>query len=226
MKWFVDTYLKDKQGDVSVLDLGSHSVQGSYKELFADSRFHYTGLDMISGPNVDVVVETPYHWPTIQECSCDVIISGQMFEHNEFFWLTIAEMGRVLKPDGFICIIAPYTWPRHRSPVDCYRFDTDGMIAIAKYGNFIPLHASANMAPPGLLKEWCLRRAMGDAMLVAQKPKDWKGVVTSREYTFTPNDYDTLATGFVPLQPERFLEDLKKFLKERYPATVRWLQRR
>lgn len=110
MQWFVDTYLPPNSRGPSrrsVLDVGSYDVNGTYRELFDEGRFHYTGLDMEAGPNVDLVPRSPYCWDEIGDDSHDVVISGQALEHIEFFWLTVAEMVRVLRQDGLLCIIAP-----------------------------------------------------------------------------------------------------------------------
>ena len=95
-------------------------------EIFKSSdKWEYSGLDVEKGPNVDIVVENPYDWE-IPDSSYDVVISGQAFEHIEFFWLTFLEMARVLKPQGLIILIAPSRGPQHRYPVDCWRFYPDG----------------------------------------------------------------------------------------------------
>ena len=103
MQWFVDTYL-DTQKSASVLDVGSYDVNGSYKQFFTGPRFTYTGLDMVSGPNVDYVLKNPYQWEEFPDAAYDVVVSGQTFEHTEFFWLTLAEMARVLRPGGGVVI--------------------------------------------------------------------------------------------------------------------------
>lgn len=77
---------------------------------------------MEEGPNVDVVLKNPYDWDAIESDSFDLVISGQAFEHIEFFWKTMEEMTRVLKKDGLLCLIAPNGFGEHRYPVDCYRF--------------------------------------------------------------------------------------------------------
>src|ERR1051325_216932 len=142
MQWFVDTYVsKMPETDINVRDVGSYDVNGSYRRFFADQRYRYTGLDMESGPNVDIVLEHPYDWSAVKTDAYHVVVSGQAFEHIEFFWLTMAEMTRVLRQDGLLCLIAPHGFAEHRYPVDCYRFLTDGMIALAKYCQLTPLHA-------------------------------------------------------------------------------------
>ena len=56
LKWFVDNYIpKDKE--VTVLDIGSYDINGSYRKLFAQTKVKYIGLDIEKGPNVDLVVK-------------------------------------------------------------------------------------------------------------------------------------------------------------------------
>ncbi len=56
-------------------------------------------------------------------------------------------MIRALRPYGLLCIVVPRGFIRHRHPVDCYRFDADGMVTIARYCNITPLHVSTNLSP-------------------------------------------------------------------------------
>lgn len=101
MQYFVENYLTTKT-PISILDVGSYDVNGSYKQFFIEPHFSYTGLDMEHGSNVDIVPKYPYNWTEIEDNSFDVVISGQALEHIEFFWVTIAEMVRVLRPEGFL----------------------------------------------------------------------------------------------------------------------------
>jgi SAM-dependent methyltransferase len=114
-----------------ILDLGSYDVNGSYRPLFQCPDWKYEGADLQPGPNVDIVLADPYSW-SFRDNSFNVIISGQAFEHFEFFWLTWKEMARVLKPGGFIFLIVPSCGPEHKFPVDCWRFYADGMRALGK----------------------------------------------------------------------------------------------
>lgn len=200
MEWFVTTYLPGDR-KLKVLDVGSMDVAGgSYRRFFLDSRFDYHGLDLEPGPNVHITPRLPYHWPELAESSYDVIISGQAFEHMEFFWLAAAEMARVLRPEGLLCIIAPRGFARHRHPVDCYRFDSDGMLAIARYCNLEPLHVSCDMRPPEADDAWHID-SCEDALLVARKPQNWSGIVRASSYQFLPEDMESLAGNFAPCPP-------------------------
>lgn len=196
MAWFVEKWLLPDTGLRNVLDVGSCEVAGgSYRHLFAPERFTYTGLDLAPGRNVDIIPALPYHWPEIADNAFDVVISGQAFEHMEFFWLAAVEMSRCLRPGGLLCLIAPRGFDRHRYPVDCFRFDADGMLAIARWCNLMPLHVSTDLAPPGSTPAWHIENCE-DSLLVARKPANWSGPARPQEYQFTPADMAALAQDF------------------------------
>ena len=118
--------------EVVVLDVGGANVNGGYRDVFADGRFRYLGVDLAPGEGIDIVLEDPNRLP-LPDGSVDVVVCGQMLEHCEFFWLMFAEMMRVLRPDGYLFLIAPSAGPIHRYPVDCYRFYPDAYRALAKH---------------------------------------------------------------------------------------------
>jgi len=131
---FKNNYLKDQiNKSLKILDLGSQDVNGTYRAIFNEPLWNYQGMDMNSGKNVDIVLENPYSWKEICSNSVDVLISGQAIEHVEFFWITMLEIARVLKPGGLCCIIAPSAGHEHRFPVDCWRFYCDGFKALSRF---------------------------------------------------------------------------------------------
>lgn len=145
MNYFKNTYL-NPEDSLKILDIGSFDAIGEYNYgvLLNEENWTYEGLDLKEGNNVDIVVKDPYDWIEIEDESYDVVISGQAFEHIEFFWITIEEINRVLKPNGLCCIIAPSAGPVHRNPYDCWRFTEEGMKSIAKYVNFEILESGTN----------------------------------------------------------------------------------
>ena len=95
MEKLVARYLAPLQNrKLRVLDIGSCDINGSYRPLFQRPNWHYQGVDLSPGPNVDIALANPHRWQGIKTCSVDVVISGQAFEHIEFFWLTWREMVR------------------------------------------------------------------------------------------------------------------------------------
>lgn len=134
MKKFVNKYLKKyKSKPLKILDVGSQDVNGSYKPLFNNINWTYTGLDIVNGKDVDIVVRDIYNWKEIKSNFYDVVISGQSLEHIEFFWLTMQEIARTLKEKGLCCVIVPSSGLEHKYPIDCWRFFPDGLKALSKY---------------------------------------------------------------------------------------------
>ncbi len=137
MKAFRMKYLNPKLNQ-KILDVGSLDNHGdfNYRAIFNEKNWNYTGLDIEKGNNVDIVVTDIYNWFEIEDNSYDVVVSGQFFEHLEFFWLTMGQIERVLKPGGYVCIITPSAGPKHGGQMlNCNRFQEDGLRALAKYVN-------------------------------------------------------------------------------------------
>ena len=122
MKEFVVKHLPNARQNV--LDVGSYDVNGSYRPLFVGHQ--YAGLDIVPGPNVDLVATSLYVYP-IEDHTYDAVISGQSIEHVQDMHAWIREIARVVKPGGLVCIIGPQLWEEHRYPVDCWRILPDGM---------------------------------------------------------------------------------------------------
>lgn len=187
MSSFVAGYLSDFQGEtLQILDFGSQGVDAdarTYRQIFSREDWHYTGLDIAEGVNVDICVSDPYVWSEIPGDSFDVVTSGQTLEHVPYFWNLAFEVGRVLRPGGLACLIAPSGGHEHRYPVDCWRFFPDGFTALAAWLGFEPLETYTDWS-----HYW------GDSVLVMKKPvwdtnerrdfeRRWKTVMTLLPHT-------------------------------------------
>lgn len=171
MQDLVGRYL-DRSRRLEILDVGAcdygtadPELPGSYRPIFEHPGWRYRGVDMVSGPNVDVVLPSPYHFP-LPGSTADVIVSGQAFEHVEFFWMTFLEMARVTKPGGHIFLIAPSRGPEHQYPTDCWRFYPDGYRALARYAGVELVEVSTDWAahPSADSAQW------GDTVGVFRRP--------------------------------------------------------
>lgn len=135
MEKFKNNYL-NTEDSLNILDIGSYDDSGTsynYGRFLREDNWKYQGMDIQEGPNVDIVVSDIYNWVEIEDNSFDVVVSGQAFEHMEFFWKAIKEIERILKPGGLCCIIAPSAGPVHKNPYDCFRFTDNGMKQVANY---------------------------------------------------------------------------------------------
>jgi len=206
MQWFYENYCCNDNKTKVVLDVGSYcnKENPSYRDFFGGKSFEYIGLDMVEGPNVTIAVKTPYKWNEIADNFCDILISGQVFEHIEFPWLTMQEISRILKPNGICCIIAPNGLGLHRRPTDCWRYYSDGMIALAKYVGFEILHVSTNLAPRNATEEWY--DIWKDCMLIARKPNTGAIKINIEEYVCEPSDLKKMCSDFIPIEEQSFFK--------------------
>lgn len=173
MREFCERYLAGKRGKpLRVFDLGGSNIGGTYRDLFDDPAWTYVGVDVVSNENVDIVLDDPYCWKEVDSESFDIFISGQTFEHIGFFWLTILEVKRILKPGGLCCIIAPSAGPEHRYPVDCWRFYPDGFRALAEYGGLESLEILHDPDPQEYADDSALWK---DTVLIGRKPESEQG---------------------------------------------------
>lgn len=223
MEWFVNNYIKED--NKRVLDVGSYSVNGSYRDLFRDKKVEYVGLDIEAGPNVDIVMDEPYAWTSIPDESFDYIISGQAFEHIEYPWLTIKEIFKKLKPGGVICIIAPNSTPEHRYPFDCYRYFSDGLSALAKWAGFEVLDITvAGIPARSVSPEWY--SGHNDVCLIAMKPKEGFRLadVPKMQYERRLNWFADLklSTEFLAnwIEKPEMKDLLIKFVKQKTPKQI------
>lgn len=174
MELFVETYLASASTvPLRILDFGSQQVNPvslTYRTLLDREPWTYVGLDIAEGHNVSIKVDDAYHWTEVASDSVDVVVSGQAFEHVEFFWASAFEIGRVLKPGGLLMLIAPSGGYEHRFPLDCWRYYTDGMRALAAYLRFELIDAYTDWG----------NEVWEDSVLVARKPV--ADLAASREF--------------------------------------------
>jgi len=85
--------------DKMVLDCGSLDINGNNRYLF--DRCNYTGIDIASGKNVDIV--TPVHLFKPNQLY-DVVISTEMFEHDVYYLKSLRNMFNLTSRGGLLLI--------------------------------------------------------------------------------------------------------------------------
>lgn len=146
MNYFIEEYL-DKNHELDILDVGSFDINGSYKSLFFNEKWNYTGIDIVVGPNVDIISKSEYEFGVKKQY--DVVISGNCLEHVEAPWLLIKEIEKTVKKGGLICLITPFSIGEHRYPIDCWRILPDGYkYLLEKESNFKVLESRINNESP------------------------------------------------------------------------------
>ncbi len=105
----------------NIADIGSYDVNGTLKPLL--EQWDYTGLDIVTGPNVDRVVH-PYDFGKDE---FDVIVTANCMEHVEDLKAWSRAVMKLLQKGGVFIAITPFEIHEHRYPVDCWRVLPDGM---------------------------------------------------------------------------------------------------
>jgi len=82
-----------------VLEVGSLDINGSVRQFF--DNCDYEGIDIAEGKGVDRVVLAHQFF---RDEAYDVVISSEMLEHDQFWFSSLKQMYRNLKPGGLMII--------------------------------------------------------------------------------------------------------------------------
>lgn len=146
MGWVKSRVRHHGLADKSTLEVGSLDVNGSVRSLF---RGPYVGIDMRPGPGVDVV-GTADALP-FPDDSFDVVVTTEMLEHDHSFWLSLAEMGRVLRPKGHLLITTRGNgFFEHNEPSDYWRFMPSSRERLLELAGCTPVAMALDQEVPGI----------------------------------------------------------------------------
>lgn len=126
MFWKIGYFARDfweaKGPFEKVLEVGSRNVNGSIKDFISGYK-EYTGIDMIDGKDVDIVMNAHDLLKRWDRPTFDVIFCCETLEHDNKFWITVENMRTILKPGGWLLVTTPsINFFRHDFPSDYYRF--------------------------------------------------------------------------------------------------------
>jgi hypothetical protein len=106
----------------TILELGSRARSGNTtRELFDASVVQYVGVDITSGPNVDIVGDV-HELSRFITSPVDFMFSISVFEHFLMPWKVALEMNKIMKVGGKAFCHSHQTWPAHDEPWDYFRF--------------------------------------------------------------------------------------------------------
>jgi ubiquinone/menaquinone biosynthesis C-methylase UbiE len=146
MAWVRSQVEEYDLADGDTLEVGSLDVNGSVRSLFTG---HYTGLDMRDGPGVDIVGKAD-ELPFVA-ARFDVVVSTEMLEHDPSPWLSLAEMGRVLKQGGHLLVTTRGNgFGEHNEPSDFFRFMPASMPLLLAMAKCEPLVMTTDPEVPGI----------------------------------------------------------------------------
>jgi hypothetical protein len=166
-----------------LLEIGSRARSGITRRDLIPSGWNYTGLDIMAGPNVDIVGDAHELSRIFQKETFDAVMALAVLEHLIMPWKFATELNKVMNLGGVGIFLTHQTWPMHDEPWDFFRFSRHGFTGIlnkftgfriieAKMGEpcFIvaeKLHPITNFSevPSGFLSSVVLFEKIGETSL-------------------------------------------------------------
>lgn len=110
---------------LNVLEIGSRARSGIVRKHQFGASNNYTGMDILPGPNVDLVGDIHKLSQLVEKNSFDAIAGFSVIEHVAMPWKAAIEINKVLKTGGRCLLHTHQTWPVHESPCDFWRYSED-----------------------------------------------------------------------------------------------------
>jgi len=112
------------------LEVGSRARSGNVYTNWLPAQLEYTGLDIVAGPNVDVVGDAHELDSLFEPGSFDVVFAIAVFEHLLMPWKAAIAINRVLAPGGLVFVGTHQAFPVHEAPWDFWRFSDQAWRAL------------------------------------------------------------------------------------------------
>ncbi len=105
-----------------VLEIGSRARSGNEYKHIVPPTWDYVGLDVMEGPNVDLVGDAHELATVVGDQRFDAVFAISVFEHLLMPWKVAVEMNKVLDVGGLAFIATHQSYPLHDVPWDFWRF--------------------------------------------------------------------------------------------------------
>ena len=108
----------------AILEIGSRARSAITQRQHLPQHLEYLGLDILPGPNVDLVGDAHELSRLFPERRFAAVFSMAVFEHLAMPWKAALEINHVLAPGGLVFTGSNQTWPLHEEPWDFFRFSS------------------------------------------------------------------------------------------------------
>ena len=116
----------------SIVEVGAYDVNGSCRPLILQHLpSSYLGIDISSGPGVDLVCSAEDLPTKIGRESVDIVICTEVLEHVDDWKRFIESILSVLRHDGILLLTTRSPgFPLHNYPSDHWRFTLKNMLEV------------------------------------------------------------------------------------------------
>ncbi|HVE98215.1 MAG TPA: methyltransferase domain-containing protein [Mycobacteriales bacterium] len=139
------------RGAGRVLELGSRARSGNVRRDLVPTGWTYVGVDILPGPNVDVVADAHTLSRHVEPGSIDAVFSFSTFEHLAMPWRVAVELNKVLTDGALVLVTSHQTYPLHDEPWDYWRFSSHAWPALFNAGTGFEVVASAMGEPAAVV---------------------------------------------------------------------------
>lgn len=183
MREFVRTFVQDCAEVLHLsgpaVEIGARPAEG--QEQLADLRSlvrlePYIGCDIQPGPKVSVVCDI-HHLP-FRNDSVGTILCAEVLEHVHDPIRAVAEIHRVLRPNGVVIATSVMFMPVHEHPWDFWRFTPDGFgLLFSDFESSLAFGYGFDLLPEGVqavaVKGPCPGLALDSLPRSAKLCRDW-----------------------------------------------------
>lgn len=112
-----------------LLEIGSRARSGISRRI-ENPGWEYVGMDIMDGPNVDVVGDAHQLSKLLPANHFDAAMSLSVFEHLAMPWKVAIELNKVLKLGGIAFLQTHQAFPLHDEPWDFWRISSHAWSAL------------------------------------------------------------------------------------------------
>lgn len=146
-----------------ILDLGSSTAAFRARDKCPYDLRALTGHPVVSfdckpDPGVDVVCDAHDLLQHFRPLTFSAVVCTSLLEHVARPWEVVAQIAAILRPAGRAILTAPWVYPDHPDPLDCYRFSPDGLRALATAAHLVELDAGRLAHGPHVIAYWIGQR--------------------------------------------------------------------
>ena len=152
--WTEFLHLLEASPSGRVLEIGSRARSGLTVRDSIPSKHAYTGLDILPGPNVDVVGDAHDASALFPANHFAAIFARSVFEHLAMPWKVVLELNRILQPDGYVFIMTHQTWVLHEEPWDFWRYSKHSWPSLFNAATGFEIVATAHGEPARIHAMW------------------------------------------------------------------------
>lgn len=134
----------------ALLEVGSRARSNIMRRELVPDGWSYVGLDILDGPNVDIVGDAHELPALFPDQRFDAVMGFSVIEHLMMPWKFVTSLNRVLKIGALGVITSHQSWPLHDAPWDFWRFSDSSWLALFNQATGFKI-ISAEMGEPTYL---------------------------------------------------------------------------